>query len=250
MPAKLKKGVINSPEGFIVGNSERVPKGSALLPSHDDEWNYVVENGQLITDNQYLETPATIVYSQFALEIGSANESGYKDLIISFKVRYFNVDQIKEGENKTPIAELPLFEQMDALAFNFFILEDNGLSEEQLAIISTNKGTVETNKPIERLMVEQKEDLKFHSSNGILDNSQLDFDNIGDNIESYRKTADIDEENKIFTVTFNNVEMNETHYILLESYYNVPDALVEGNLPLTGQFVLDLSYDHREPSNP
>jgi len=251
MPAKLKKGVINSPEGTIVGNSESVPKGSALLPKHDDDWNYVVENGQLITDNQYLDTPATIVYSQFALEIGSADETGYKDLLITFRVRYFNVNQIKDGENKTPIADLPLFEQMDALAFNFFLLEDEeGLLEEQLATISTNQGTVESNKTIERFMIEQQNNISFRTIDGKADNSELTADNIETKISNYRQEAIGDEESYKFTVTFYNIHLNQTYHILLESYYNVPDALVEGNLPLTGQFVLDLSYEHTEPSNP
>ena len=57
---------------------------------------------------------------------------GYKDLVFTFNVKYYNVDQIKDGELKTPIADLPEFKQMNALAFNFYIIEDaGGLSEQQ-----------------------------------------------------------------------------------------------------------------------
>ena len=248
MPAKLKKGVINGPEGYIEGTIESGLKDDALLPKKEN-WSYVKENGQLISNSEYISTPATIVYSQFELNIGSGEENGYKDLNLSFKVRYYNVDQIKEGVNKTPIADLPLFEQMEALQFNFFIVEQaGGLTDEQLIEISTNKGTVESNKTIEEFMV--KEDVIFHSIDGSSHGEELTLENVGANISNYRQAASIDEVNKTYSIRFKNIKINQTYYILLESYYNIPDALVEGNLPLTGQFVLDIHYTPLVPENP
>lgn len=257
MPAKLKKGVINNPSGGIIGNSVSVPSGPDVLPKKDSSWKYVVENGSLVSNSEYLDTPATIVYSQFALTIESTSETGYKDLEFSFKVRYYNVDQIKDGELKTPIDRLPIFEQMNALAFNFYVIESTGgLTEEQLNKISTNKGTVETNETIEEFMI-STDSVKFHSNDCVDHLNGLDLKDDMALIEKiiysyYRYPAKAIElnEDKYFNVSITNIKLNQTYYVLLESYYNIPDAMVEGNLPLTGQFVLDLSYTHYEASNP
>lgn len=251
MPAKLKKGVINNPSGGIVGNSVSVPTGPDVLPKKDSNWNYVVENGSLVSNSEYLETPSTIVYSQFELTIGSQDEEGYKDLVFTFNVKYYNVDQIKDGELKTPIADLPEFKQMNALAFNFYIIEDaGGLSEQQLIEISTNKGTVETNRTIEEFLV--NEDITLHPLTGTAKGDDLTIENVGSQINNYRHPANAILQNDLsyFSVSISNIKLNQTYYVLLESYYNIPDAMVEGNLPLTGQFVLDLSYTHYEASNP
>ena len=253
MPAKLKKGVINHPSGTISKN-ESVPTGSDVLPKKEN-WKYVVENGQLVSNSEYLDTPATIVYSQFALTLASTTEEGYKDLEFSFKVRYYNVDQIKDGELKTPIKDLPVFEQMNALAFNFYVVETSGgLTEDQLNLISTNKGTVESNITIEEFMITKK-NVSFHSKDGVdhLSGLTLQSENIEQTIYSnYRYDADAVEinEDKYYSVSITNLKVNQSYYILLESYYNVPDALVEGNLPLTGQFVLDISYHPVSAVNP
>ena len=251
MPAVLKKGVINSPTGGIVGNSVTVPKGADVLPKKNSDWEYVIENDSLVSNSEYLDTPATIVYSQFELTIGSNDETGYKDLVFTFNVKYYNVDQIKDGELKTPIADLPDFKQMDALAFNFYIIENaGGLTENQLTQISTNKRTVHTNRTIEEFLVE--EDITLHPRTGDTDGSELTIGNVGERINYYRHPADPVLQNDLsyFSVSMRNIKLNQTYYVLLESYYNVPDAMVEGNLPLTGQFVLDLSYIHTEAANP
>lgn len=264
MPAKLKKGVINSPQGTITGQSERVPMGMDVLPKHDSNWHYVVENDSLVSQSEYLETPATIVYSQFELTLESNSDSGYKDLEFSFVVKYYNVDQVKDGELKTPIAQLPVFNQMDALAFNFFVVEDKGLTQEQLDVISTNKGSARSNRTIEEFMVaesekEENEKVKFHSKDQVDHLSQLNLEspNIENDIKNviynnYRYSANATSTNEkdYYSVSITNLEVNKKYFILLESYYNLPDAMVEGNLPLTGQFVLDISYTPRAAIEP
>ena len=82
MPAKLKKGVINSPQGTIIGQSEKVPMGMDVLPKHDSNWRYVVENDSLVPDSEYLETPATIVYSQFELTLESNTDISLRRVTI------------------------------------------------------------------------------------------------------------------------------------------------------------------------
>ena len=260
MPAKLKKGVINHPSGTIGFDSEgepiSVPKGTDVLPAKDGDWKYITSNGQLTTTSEYLEVPATIVYSQFGLTLNltpTQEEPTNKDVYFSFVVRYYNVDQvsdINEGLEKTPLHQLPIFGQIGALQFNFFLIETSGgLTEEELVTISTHTGEVSENRTIEEFIAsrnndnDESNDLTLHSKTGECSKPIRCED-----VDSYRHTASPlkdqqGNDTSTYTVSFEDIEINQTYYILLESYYNVPDAMVEGNLPLKGQFVLDLTYD-------
>ena len=77
VPAKLKEGVLNE-HGYVYGDEENgipVPTGRDCLPQIDANYKYVLTNNNLtthvdhVTGDSYLETPATIVYSQFNVVI-------------------------------------------------------------------------------------------------------------------------------------------------------------------------------------
>ena len=61
-------------------------------------------------------------------------------------------------------------------------------------------------------------------------------------VGNYRYTSSVVENSTSYNITVDNMVSNQMYYVLIESYYSVPDQLVEGNLPLTGKFVLDLRY--------
>lgn len=238
-PAKLKKGVINNQYGSISGNSEEPDKrlvDENVLPKFD-EVNYVYEinNDHLVARNEYFETPATIVYSQFSVQMSTSDATSNlpkETLSLEFNVKYFNVDA-----NDETIGSAVEFEQMDALQFNFFLLEHE-LTSEQLSAISTHVGEVDKNQMIEKYVVD----------NGILLRNDLGPANLEDltyqDVKDYRyesRIQKIDGKDK-YTVSFSGLEVNRIYYVLIESYYRVPDELVRGNLPLTGKFVLDMKY--------
>lgn len=255
MPAKLKKGVINDPSGTIVGENELVPKDRRVLPKYDENtWKYELneEKNAFIPQSEYLETPATIVYSQFEIEVlDNEHASGTKDVTLTFQVKYYNIEQL--NDETVTINDLSYLKQIGALAFNFFVVEnDGGLSSEELITISTHKGEITESRTIEDFIVSRNTDqdetnnILLHSKEGSSSNKVTSCESVG----AYRHEVEPlkDDEGKYtyeYSVTFEEFNINQKYYILLESYYSVPDALVEGNLPLTGRFVLDLHYNYK-----
>ena len=238
-PAKLKKGVLNDSTGSILGTGEQasvmVPTQRNVLPAYDEEnWTYTVVKGELIPQSEYLESPATIVYSQFELLVDAEESSDLKTLNMEFEVKYFNVDA-----DESDIANASSFLQEDALAFNFFVLEQE-LTKEQLDNISTHVGAASTNIMIEKFLVDNKVPVKNNQGTIDYESDGISYSSI--NSYRYIATSSLIDSRVVYQTAFSGLEINRAYYIVLESYYNVPDQLVEGNLPLTGKFVLDLNY--------
>ena len=228
MPAKLKKGVVSNESGLIDGE-EIVPKGREVLPKVDSDYNYVINGNSFVSQSEYLEYPASIVYNQFELE------SAFTDLTFTFIVRYFNVDD----DPSTDISTLDSFMQTEALTFNFFVMNQK-LTNEELDTISTIKDEASSKVTVDKFLSNKATDLDstFALKNGV---NISDSDLTPAEVDSYRLSSTGDNQTGIYTVDVV-VEQNVTQYLLIESYYSVPDALIEGNLPLTGKFVLDISY--------
>lgn len=232
-PAKLKKGVINNPNGSINGDTDVIDEnilGNNLLPKSNN-WVYEVNDGKLVPKNEYIESPATIVYSQFQVQMSTIDENylSTEKLSLSFYVKFYNVNA-----DTNDISKATLFTQMQALKFNFFVLEQE-LNEEQLKRISTYVKDVGSNEMIEKYVVDNQ--VRLVNDDGV-SNDELNYEDV----DSYRYHSIIDDIEKKYTVSFNNLNVNQVYYILIESYYNLPDELVKGNLPLTGKFVLDMKY--------
>lgn len=243
VPAKLKEGVLNE-HGYVQGSGNEgipVPTGRECLPLVDEDYKYVLTNSNLTTcvnettGDSYLESPATIVYSQFELVINDYEENPSNQRVnIKFDVKYYNVDD----DTGIEISDLTSFTQTDALTFNFFILE-NKLSEEQLKTISTKLNSSLNITTIEDFLVTNKETISVHK-NDIT--SKMDPNFTVDRVNDYRYESEVIQDSTSYNITIDNIVSNQMYYILIESYYSVPDQLVEGNLPLTGKFVLDLRY--------
>lgn len=238
-PAKLKKGVINDPTGSINGSSKEVDSllvDENVLPLFDEEtFTYVINNNKLVARNEYFEAPATIVYSQFEVQMSTSDATSNlptETLSLEFNVKYFNVDA-----NDETIGSAVEFEQMEALQFNFFLLEQ-GLSLDQLSSISTHVGEPDKNKMIEKYVIDN--DILLRNNFGTINHLNATYEDVKD----YRVPAEIQtiEGKNKYTVSFAGLEVNRVYYVLIESYYRVPDELVRGNLPLTGKFVLDMKY--------
>ena len=244
VPAKLKEGVLNE-HGYVYGNEENgipVPTGRDCLPQIDANYKYVLTNNNLtthvdhVTGDSYLESPATIVYSQFNVVINDyVNENPSNQILnIKFDVKYYNVDEKTDKE----ISELTSFTQTEALAFNFFILETE-LTEDQLKTISTKLNSSLNITTIEDFLVTNKETVIVHKDDM---NSKEDPNFNVNTVDNYRYKSEVIENSTSYNITVENIVPNQMYYVLIESYYSVPDQLVEGNLPLTGKFVLDLRY--------
>ncbi len=249
VPAKLKEGVLND-SGYIKGvgedpeNDIKVPTGRSCLPQIDEnDYRYVLTNNNLTpcvdekTGDCYFEYPATIVYSQFDLILND-NLNQYpvnQKLSIKFDVKFYNVDDPEETE----VRDLNPFTQTEALAFNFFVLETQ-LTNEQLKSISTKLDSDINITTIEDFLITNKNTIVAHKDSMTSDNDpNYSLETVG----SYRYATTVPNDSTTYNVTINNMVPNQTYYILIESYYQVPDQLVEGNLPLTGRFVLDLTYN-------
>lgn len=232
MPAKLKKGVVSSDSGIIDGGEE-VPKGPSVLPKIDGDYNYVISGNEFVSKNEYLEYPASIVYNQFEIE------SDYIELTFTFKVRYYNVDD-EVGDD---VDSLDIFKQVDALTFNFFLMNQE-LTDAELDTISTIKSTADTKVPVEKFLSEKTKE--FDTLFALMKGDNVSNGGIEPNeVEAFRHTSSGDKETGVYTVDVKLADVDLTHYLLIESYYSVPDALIEGNLPLTGKFVLDISYGQK-----
>ena len=130
------------------------------------------------------------------------------------------------------------FTQTEALAFNFFILETK-LTTDQLKSISTKLNSALNITTIEDFLVTNKDTIIVHKD----DISSNEDPNYSVNtVKNYRYTGKVVENSTSYNITVDNIMPNQMYYVLIESYYSVPDQLVEGNLPLTGKFVLDLRY--------
>ena len=245
VPAKLKEGVIND-SGYIKGNGTdlendiAVPTREDCLPLIDENYRYVLTNSNLTpqtnktTGDCYLEYPATIVYSQFDLVINNYGEPiPNQRLSIKFDVKYYNVDD----DSGIDVSKLTSFSQTEALAFNFFILETQ-LSNEQLKTISTKLNSDINITTIEDFLISNP-NIIVHKDDM---SSNQDQNYSLKTIDNYRYKSGVVQDSTSYNLTIDNIVPNKMYYILIESYYAVPDQLVEGNLPLTGRFVLDLRY--------
>ena len=206
----------------------------------DENYKYVLTGNKLTTHvnqttgDSYLEYPATIVYSQFEVVINDYHETPSNKLMkIKFDVKYYNVDD----EDKE-VYQLTSFTQTDALAFNFFVLETK-LESEQLQTISTKLSSALNITTIEDFLVTNKDTIVVHKDDMTSDE---DVNFTVDNVDSYRYKSAVVNDATSYNLTISNIVPNQMYYLLIESYYQVPDQLVEGNLPLTGRFVLDLRY--------
>lgn len=243
VPAKLKEGVLNE-HGYVYGDEENgipVPTGRDCLPQIDENYKYVLTNNNLtthvdhVTGDSYFETPATIVYSQFEIVFNDYNNPNPSNqrLSLKFDVKYYNVD-----DSGKEISELTSFTQTEALAFNFFILETE-LTEDQLRTISTKLNSALNITTIEDFLVTNKDTVIVHKNDM---NSQQDQNFTVETVDNYRYKSTVMPASTSYNITVDNIVPNQIYYVLIESYYSVPDQLVEGNLPLTGKFVLDLRY--------
>ena len=228
MPASLKKGVVSDVNGLIDGE-EYVPSNEELLPKKTNyEYDYV--GGNLVTDNKYLEYPASIVYNQFQFA------SIYEAVSFKFFVRYFNVNDSLDK----PIDELTKFTQEGALTFNFFLL-DTKLTDDELESISTVKNNVSEKVTVEHLFEEKaKSDEKFKINiQGTKSDANLTKEQVRTN---YCISSNFDESDYSYNFNLTGLTTNTDYYLIVESYYSLPDQMIEGNLPLTGKFVLDINY--------
>lgn len=226
MPASLKKGVVSNVDGLIDG-SEYVPSGEDLLPKKVD---YEYPAGSLITENKYLEYPASIVYNQFQFL------STYDSVSFKFFVRYFNVNDPLD----TDIELLTKFTQGEALTFNFFLL-DTKLTDQELESISTVKNSINDKVTVESLFVlktNTDDDFKLNNS-GNISTKELTKEQVRNN---YCITSNFDSTDSSYNFELTNLTKNKDYYLIVESYYSLPDQMIEGNLPLTGKFVLDINY--------
>jgi hypothetical protein len=226
MPASLKKGVVSNIDGLIDG-SEYVPSDEDLLPKKVD---YEYPAGSLITENKYLEYPASIVYNQFQFL------TTYNSVSFKFFVRYFNVNDPLD----TDIELLTKFTQGEALTFNFFLL-DTKLTDQELKSISTVKNSINDKVTVESLFVlKTNTDDKFKLNNsGNVSTKELTKEQVRNN---YCITSNFDSTDSSYNFELTNLTKNKDYYLIVESYYSLPDQMIEGNLPLTGKFVLDINY--------
>ena len=235
VPAKLKKGVINSPSGTIVGNEASDLVGKKLLPKTEN-YQYVIENSNFVTQSEYLEHPASIVYSQFeSMFTNSDSTDTPQTFTLSFPVKYFNVDESVD----TPINDLTTFLQVDALTFNLFVFTRE-LTSEELRTLTTNSDSAINNVTIEKFIIDNQASLGVHSNEGIGGLGEVEITT--SNVESYRYNIRTTGESTTYSVRIENLAPSQIYYFLIESYYSLPDKLIEGNLPLTGKFVLNLTY--------
>lgn len=231
MPAKLKKGVLNGSDDFYINGQDKVPFGEEVLPEIDDDYNYIIDEGTFKPKNRYLEKPASIVYNQFELYIPSQDHDNLNtNLSFSFFVKYYEVDQDEETE----VYDLKTFMQTEALAFNFYVLKNNKLTKDQLNSISTADQNIVDKIKLEKL---------FFNENITLNNDEIfgSLVNFTD-IKSYQYQAVGNNQTGEYTFNIKNLNRDEKYSLLIESYYSLPDALIDGNLPLTGKFVLNMSY--------
>lgn len=229
MPASLKKGVVSNVDGLIDG-SEYVPSDEELLPKKVD---YEYPDNKLTTDSEYLDYPASIVYNQFQFL------TVYEGVSFEFFVKYFNVNDPID----TNIDDLTIFTQPKALTFNFFLL-DTKLTDAELESISTVKNSVDSKVTIESLFESKaKEDETFKLNKaGVKSDSNLTKAQVRNN---YCIPSEFNENDYCYYFDLTNLTANKEYYLIIESYYSLPDQMIEGNLPLTGKFVLDINYSQK-----
>ena len=264
IPAKLHKGVINDSFGHVEGQDDiyRVPTGRGCLPQIFEEpdpkkpgvtpdFNYIKDSkGEFLTrksvdksgnEVDYLVKPATIAYNQFEFQIASGQNDppGKKYAMqFNFQVKYANVDQdINDTEH------LNSFTQTEALSFNFFFMKGNGLKGTEVKRISTIDNKATDKITVQRALYDSKDQIKLISKAGTLSDSTLKINQI-DSQYRYEPVMtkvdpdDINSPETVYSFELSNLDPDIKYTALLETYYRLPGALIKGNLPLTGQFVI------------
>lgn len=266
-PAQMKQGVINN---HLVSNSDGsytsgllekldLPYGEAALPKLNEVkdalgtllyYTYSTnpdDFGNLVSGNQYLEYPATMLYRQFELSVGSLIATT-KNASFSIGIQYLS----QEGKFVD-------MKQTDAVSINFYLV-DSTFSNADLSSISTDRYESDLNKgktwkTFSQLMYDNSNVYKIYE----LTRSGKDY-TIKDTPEVYNilknKTPDggkgynIIPEYKIyadgtFTLDFNlkNMIVNQEYHLLINIYYNLPDELLDGGLLVTNKIVLNIRYN-------
>ena len=247
IPAKLKKGVLNDVSGSIHGDTDQVPRGRLCLPKIDENYNYILtpDGRQFAPNGEYLVHPASVIYNQFQLRSGSSSSDPNARYGVKFNydIEYFNVD-----ENGGQDSVIQKFGQKDALAFNFYLSEGVGLTDEQLRTATIADTDISNKKTIENVFAENSSTIRlihnknYTLSNGTLTNSQVKNYRF-EPIATQKVEASTNKTYYTYSVEIHNLKFNTTYYVILESFYSIPGALVEGNLPLTGRFIIKLDYD-------
>ena len=269
-PSKMKKGVINNYEDYyITGNPNlddvknnenliKIPTSEEVLPlvktitdplGNPLYYQYDLnEDKTLKAGSEYLETPATILYRQFELRLGSI-ESTTKIASFDIKIEYYDI-----------FNKLAAFKQSDAISFSFYILEGHSIPQEGLTSLSTissfssggNKDNSSKKTLSEYLYTYNQsasEENKYKLSTFVNEGGKVFNYSRGEewntsNFYNYRVNPFIVNTDEGFTMNFELVglDMNISYYVLIELFYNLPDELLDGALSLTERLNLEISY--------
>ena len=259
-PAKLKKGVLSgqTDSKWKIDGIE-VPTGEALLPRTkiDDETGYTIYDVssegkmQFKADGyqDYFEYPATIIYSQYRFIASGSN------MKFSFDVYYPKLNAvIKENEvidEEKLATDFNKLTQVDALSFNFFVTPYDSLytlTEEELQSASTSIGTSNSGKKtIENVLsnkvTESGKYMDLYGKEPLITVNGANPEAKETQVKSARisSTKQNSDPTKQF-YSFSLKELDTLKYsgynLIVEAYYSLPDMLIEGNVPLNGEFLL------------
>lgn len=269
-PSKMKKGVINNYEdNYITGNPNlddvrdnenliKIPTGKEVLPlvktisdplGNPLYYQYDLnKDGTLKPGSEYLETPATILYRQFDLKLGSI-ESSTKIASFDIKIEYYDI-----------FSHLVGFTQSDAISFSFYILEGKSIPQDGLTSLSTissfssgghkDNSTKKTlseylySHNLSALEVDKYKLCTFTNERGQVYNYFETEEWNTMNFNTYRVTPFTVNTDDGFTMNFDLVglKMNVNYYVVIELFYNLPDELLDGALSLSERLNLEIQY--------
>lgn len=260
-PAKLKKGVLSG-AGKIDEND--VPTGEGLLPRTkvvDGKTVYdVTDDGRMQFKNDanlddYFEYPSTLIYSQYRFIASGEN------MRFTFEVYYPKLNETIDDEAELDISKFNKLKQIETLNFNFFVTPYEStytLSQEELQKASTSIGTANAGK----ITIENTLANKVTSSTDHMilcgKGTPINIDGTGSSKENQVKSGRINTvKNKnastnSYTYTFELTNLPVTQFagynLIVEAYYALPDMLIDGNVPLNGEFVLMFNVSRFTPT--
>lgn len=280
-PAKLKKGVLSDvTNGVATIDGHDTLTGKYLLPgikTNDQGYTeYCVEEGRMKFQtnpdpnkdlNTYFDYPSTLIYSQYRFMASGPN------MRFTFGVYYPKLDVAlnEDGEvigndgnpvviNKDNISTYyNRLEQIEALNFNFFVTPyDNTytLNDEELQKASTSIGTANAGKITIENTLSNK--VKESGKNMILCGkgaTPIDINGASasakeEQVKSGRIESTKNEVDKTYKIELTNLPITQFagYNLIVESYYALPDMLVEGNLPLSCKFLLLFNVEKFTPT--
>lgn len=263
LPAVIKKGVINnhqdynSGEGYQTGNLDIIdlPYKDELLPLRD---NYTDTYGNTLyttyrmdetgkefeSPSVYLKSPATVVYRQMPMSIGSTSETT-KSANFTMHVQYY--DLLNQAQ------ELP---QSDALCFRFYLFENLATGKDGAGLEDSDLNTITTRMAGNDNSSKQTFDQFFY-----LNRDRFNLIRFGqegtiytvmaeekfqyNHLDMYRITPVVSiVEGNYFTMNFtlSGLNVNTKYTMLFEAYYSLPDELLDGNLYLTQKINIIIQY--------